>query len=208
MADRRLLTGLLALIVLVIGCGMGAENAHKLKAAQKESMEEPPSQAEFDQPERKTRRLPPSAFNELPVEVKGQLENRGCTVPQVSGSLEVHNVISGEFARKGQTDWAVLCSMDRKLSIHIFWGMPTNCSSELTLAEDEAFFQEFGDGRMEYSRNIAAVSKDYILDHYNRYGGLTPPPLDHQGIEDIFVEKGSVIHYCYQGTWLKLTGVD
>jgi hypothetical protein len=38
--------------------------------------------------------------------------------------------------------------------------------------------------------------------------GPKPPPINQQGIEDSFVEKGSVIFYYYEGTWLRLTGAD
>ncbi len=61
---------------------------------------------------------------------------------------------------------------------------------------------------MVYSRAIRAVGRKFILDHYRWYGGLRPPPLDHQGIEDAFVDKASLVNYCYQGKWLELQGAD
>jgi hypothetical protein len=38
--------------------------------------------------------------------------------------------------------------------------------------------------------------------------GPKPPPIDHLGIDDAFLEKASVVHYYYQGKWLQLTGAD
>jgi hypothetical protein len=35
---------------------------------------------------------------------------------------------------------------------------------------------------------------------------FTPPPLDHDGIDDGVVEKGSSVWYWYRGRWLELTG--
>jgi len=65
-------------------------------------------------------RLGPSAFPELPRNIRRELERRGCTIPQVWEDRKPHNVIKGEFTRKGQTDWAVLCSLNRVSSILIF----------------------------------------------------------------------------------------
>ena len=59
-----------------------------------------------------------------------------------------------------------------------------------------------------YSQIIAAVGADYILEHYEWYGGTKPPPLDHQGIDVAFAGKGSGVLYCYKGEWLRLTGAD
>jgi hypothetical protein len=33
----------------------------------------------------------------------------------------------------------------------------------------------------------------HIASHHQAFGGPTPPPLDHDGIEEHFVEKGSSI---------------
>ena len=63
-------------------------------------------------------------------------------------------------------------------------------------------------GETEYYRKIDPVGADYILEHYKRYGGPKPPSLDHQGIDDSFLEKASVVLYCYEGEWLELSGAD
>jgi len=52
-------------------------------------------------------RLRPTAFPEPPKNLITELERRGCTVPQPYTSRKA-NVIRGEFAKPGQTDWAVL----------------------------------------------------------------------------------------------------
>jgi len=40
---------------------------------------------------------------------------------------------------------------------------------------------------------ISAVDRKFILRHYRAYGGPNPPPIDHNGIDDSFLEKASVI---------------
>jgi hypothetical protein len=65
-----------------------------------------------------------------------------------------------------------------------------------------------GNGTVGYSRAIAVADAKYIREHYASHGGPKPPPLDHEGINDIFIEKGSVVWYWYQGQWLRLQGAD
>jgi len=86
-------------------------------------------------------RLRPAAFLQLPENVVQYLQGRGCTIPQTYLSADPHNVISGEFAKRGQTDWAVLCSRSRESSIMVFWRGSTKSVSELAKAPDRSFLQ-------------------------------------------------------------------
>ena len=154
-------------------------------------------------------RLRPSAFARLPAGVVKALERRGCTIPQTYTSREPHNVISGEFARRGQTDWAALCSRDGRSSILVFWRGSAESVSEVGKAPDRTFLQTVTEGgRVAYSRAIEPVGKEYILSHYQSYGGRKPPRIDHQGINDAYVEKASTVLYYHRGRWLKLQGAD
>ncbi len=166
------------------------------------------SQDKWEQAEREIKRLPPSAFTKLPVAVVKQLEAHGCAIPQVLDKPEPHNVIRGRFARKSQIDWAVLCSKKGNSSILVFPAKPNKCLTELATADDRSFLQKIGQGQIGYSRMITAVGWDYILEHYKRYGGPIPPPLDHEGINDAFVGKASVVRYCWKARWFTLTGAD
>lgn len=161
----------------------------------------------WEQAEREIKRLPPAAFPQLPEAVVKKLEARGCTIPQSFIKPQPHNVIRGEFARKGQRDWAVLCSTEKKSTILVFWGKPTTCPNEVAIIEDRIFLQTIDEqGKIGYSRFIERVGADYILEHYGRYGGPKPP--HHEGINDAFVEKTAVVHYCYEGKWFRLPGAD
>ena len=66
----------------------------------------------------------------------------------------------------------------------------------------------FSGDTVGYSRAVDVATPADIEGHYARWGGPKPPPLDHDGIEDVFVEKGSRVWYWYGGHWLKLTGSD
>jgi hypothetical protein len=163
---------------------------------------------EWDKANREVVRLAPSNFKQLPRELIQELERRRCTVPQVWGSREPGNVIRGEFLKKGQTDWAVLCSVNMKTSILVFAnGSPSNPIS-IAEGEDLKMLQGVREGHIGYSRQIVPVGEQYILDHYRAFGGPKPPSIDHLGINDAFVGKSSVVLYFHEGKWLHLAGAD
>ncbi len=78
----------------------------------------------------------------------------------------------------------------------------------LHLKEDKSFLQGIPGAHVEFSRAISAVSKEFIWYIHKELGGPELPPIDHQGINDEFMEKASVVYYCYKGKWLQLQGYD
>lgn len=163
---------------------------------------------DFDAAERAIVRLPPTAFPALPAAVIRELQRRRCTIPQETFSKTPNNVIAGQFARPGQQDWAVLCSTGGASSILVFWKGSARNPAELARMEDKTFLQGLAGGKIGFSRGLSAIGSDFILEHYRAYGGPKPPPMDHQGIDDAFLEKASVVQYFFKGGWLQLTGSD
>ena len=165
----------------------------------------------WEEADRAVLRLPPNAFTELPAGIVAELNRRGCTIPQagIAGVVEgPHNVIKGHFMKPGQMDWAVLCSVNRVSSILIFWnGSPSN-ASEIEKREDIIQLQGVGENRIAYSRLITPAGAKFIQERAVGNAGPEPPPLDHQGINDAFLEKGSEVEYFYNGGWLSLSGDD
>lgn len=156
-----------------------------------------------------TTRLSPAAFSQLPKAIRQNLQARGCTIPQSYWTPAPHNVIKGEFAKKGQTDWAVLCSKRKVSSILVFWGGSRHTVSEVARKEDQIFLQEINEaGSIRYSRMIDVVGRKFIISHYEGYAGPKSPPINHQGIDDGYLEKASTVHYFHRGRWLKLQGAD
>jgi hypothetical protein len=47
-----------------------------------------------------------------------------------------------------------------------------------------------------------------ILSLARAFDGPEPPAGEHSGINDAFVEKASTIHYCHDGQWHRLAGMD
>lgn len=153
-------------------------------------------------------RLSPAAIRGLPANVVKELQRRGCTIPQETYSRKSNNVIKGEFAKPGQMDWAVLCSVKGVSTILVFWNGSDKNPAAVAAMEDHIYIQAFRKDQSWYSRGIRPVGKDFIMRHYEAYGGPKPPPINHQGIDDAFIEKGSVVWYFYNGQWLKLSGAD
>ena len=143
-------------------------------------------------------RLAPKAFRELPTNLVEELQRRGCTIPQETWSGRRNNVIKGAFAKPGQTDWAVLCSLKGISTILVFWNASEKNPAAIAPVED---------GGNAQPRGIRAVGRDFIMRHYKAHGGPKPPPIDHQGIDDAS-EKASIVWYLYEGQWLQLTGAD
>jgi hypothetical protein len=168
----------------------------------------PDLQRAFETAERQILRLPPSAFPGLPKTILTELNRRGCLIPQVPAANQPHNVIKGEFAKPGQSDWAILCSIRSVSSILVFWNGSAVNPAQIAKKNDHDSLQASGAGGITYSRAIQPVGRAYILQHYQTYGGTKPPPIDHMGISDEFVEKGSVVFYFYGEKWLQLTGAD
>jgi hypothetical protein len=168
----------------------------------------PALRAQFDEAERRIVRLPPTAFPELPGNVVTELQRRGCTIPQEVFTEKRNNVIHGEFAKPGQTDWAVLCSVNGVSSILVFWGGTAKDPAQLAAHEDRIYLQGIDEHRIGFGRSLSVVGRAFIVDHYQAYGGQKPPAIDHQGLNDAFIEKASVVHYFFRGKWLELQGAD
>lgn len=166
------------------------------------------SRRRFEAAARRIRRVPLSAFPQLPAAVARVLGSRGCEIPQPRADGPAVNAIRGEFSAKGEAGWAVLCSSGGSSSILVFRDDSDGNPEELARTEDIVYLQDLGSEGIVYSREITAVGRDFIVQHYRAYGGPEPPPIDHQAIDDAFLEKASVVHYRYQRKWLQLQGAD
>jgi hypothetical protein len=155
-----------------------------------------------------TRRLNPSAFSNLPSEVRNALERRGCTIPQPSNADHPQNVISGEFTGSKHTDWAVLCSRERRSAILVFRAGASNEIEELAEQPDVQYLQVIsGGGKIGYSRQLATATPSEIRQHFIDKRHF-PRNINHDGMEDTFIEKASVVWYHSGNKWMRLSGAD
>jgi hypothetical protein len=153
-------------------------------------------------------RLRPAAFRRLPSPVRKALDGLGCTIPQAQGDSVPGNVISGEFARRGQRDVAVLCSDGYQSKILVYWRGRAKTVSELASTPDENFVQDVGDGVKGFSRKLHRVRAADISASAQSADGRRPKKPVHDGISDDFVGKGSSIWYWQDGEWIDIGGTD
>jgi hypothetical protein len=79
---------------------------------------------------------------------------------------------------------------------------------EIAGSPDSRFLIDTWQGETVYSIEISTVNQRLILGHYRAYGGPKPPPIDHNGIDDAFLEKASITWYWREGKWVQLQGAD
>jgi len=156
-----------------------------------------------------TVRLAPDRFTELPTGVRAELKRRGCLIPQpyTAKPDRPENATRGHFSDAKELDWAVLCSRERRSSILVFRGGGLAKVDELAPESDRSKLQGIGSNQIGYSRAIAITTPDAIRRHNQR----TNPPLpllDHDGIDDAFLGKASVVWYWSGIRWLQLAGSD
>jgi hypothetical protein len=103
----------------------------------------------------------------------------------------------------------VLCSVRDTSQILVYRAGGAAASDSLARTADRDYLQTIGGGRIAYSRKLNVASAAYIRSHAKAYNGPTPPsPLDHEGIDDGFQGKASVILYYFRGKWILLQGAD
>ena len=142
----------------------------------------------------------------LPVAIAQDLGNRGCRIPQVKGVQKQRNVIQGQFKKAGQRDWAVLCLQGHTSTILVYWNGSAKGPAQLAPMDETITPSKNG-----YYRVLQVVGDKFIRSHYDAAASdMDPLPsiLDHAGIDDGIFEKGSIVHYFYDGKWLKLAGSD
>ena len=168
------------------------------------------SSDEWDRADKEVVRLAPEAFDELPRQVKKELDRRQCTIPQVSGEWgdDKQNVVRGRFKRPDRIDIAVLCSRDRVSSILVFLGGSVDKVDELASAPDSTYLQRGVGRKIIYSRYISAADSKTIRRYHAAFGEPPLPPLNHDGIDDGFAGKASTVLYWHAGEWRTLRGMD
>jgi hypothetical protein len=156
--------------------------------------------------DRATVRLAPEEFTELPRSLQRELRRRGCSIPQPYTNGGRQNVISGEFTRAGQIDWAALCSRERQSSILVFRTGDPQRAEELAPRADAKFLQRTDAIHIGFSRALTVASTEYIRQHQRSADETLV--ITHAGINDIFVDKASVVWYWDQRQWLQLSGAN
>lgn len=169
---------------------------------------------------------------ELPKDIAQYSQKRGCRIPQPpqmsipfnNDALEsrefqrrtndgspmvTYNVMRASFYKKGQIDWAVLCSQNGRSSILIFKDGSVKNVDEIANESDDDFLQVMEEnGKLVFTRLVYPISLDkgHIVRMDENKERLTPPGV--YGLEDAFIEKASTVWYYKKGQWKNVPGAD
>ena len=158
--------------------------------------------------------LPPDTFPQLPEPVHDSLVKRNCQIP-VPGR-NITNVITGAFTARGAVQWAVLCSVLDTSQILIFNASNGVVVDSLNKSANSRWIQSNGGNTWLFSRLIAHVPMsrlsfvpaDTTIEEVLYYGRFLPKPIDHDGIDEAFVEKASTTFYFAHGRWFTVESGD
>lgn len=143
------------------------------------------------------RLLPVSSFPQLPSAVVQQLSQMGCMIPQTYEAHGPENVVSGSFEKQGSSDWAVLCSVKGTTTLYVFF--QSNLASPVALRHqlDGKWLGRDGAWSLDYGSawGISAIPSRVMprTEH-----------IEHDGVQDSFVEQSSTIHYFDDERWTLL----
>ena len=165
-------------------------------------------QDKWDRADFATVRLSPDSIPDLPAPIRAHLRLHGCLIPQSPEVARIHNVGHGHFQSDSVVDWVALCSIARVSRILVYWGGDTSRVDSFPPAPDRDYLQGMGGDTIAFSHVINVVDARYIREHADAYGGPLPPSPIHDGIDDGFMEKASVVRYWSRGAWLSLAGAD
>ena len=146
-------------------------------------------------------RFAPEKFAALPPTVRDALNLIACQVPQNTLTAGPANVVSGEFAARGQRDWAALCSNGTLTEIRLVWGGPAQCEDRLAAIQDSDSLSVSAPGVILYTRTLTAASPEEVTKHGLRVRATLPEdPVAHDALRDGSA-SGPVMHYCRAGHW-------
>ena len=145
-------------------------------------------------------RFTPDRFAALPPTVREAFAQMNCQVPQTTLTSSPMNVVQGEFAAKGQRDWAALCSNGTLAETRIVWGGEARCEDRVgALQESDAVIVK-SPGEGVYTRVITVATPADIARHVVRLGATLPEMPSHDGLEDSS-EGARLLYYCRSGRW-------
>jgi len=141
------------------------------------------------------RLLPVASFPALPGVVVTQLDERKCMVPQTYEARTPENVVHASLERKGSDDWAVLCSVNGTTTLYVFFQSQPATPIALRHQRDSEWLGSEVGGGYGSAWGIARRAPSQIR---AKAHGV----IDHDGVDDAFVEKSSMTHYYQNGSWI------
>jgi hypothetical protein len=155
------------------------------------------------------RHLPVSSFPELPESVVVVLNRRGCVIPQTYEAHHPENAVHASLEHAGSSDWAVLCAVEGKVSLLVFFdggaageaeGQPMELASAMEVDRLQA---QPGSPVLGFNWGIDAASPQQV---HEVQTGLENRPgrVDHDALADSVVERSTVYHFYARSAWTVL----
>lgn len=150
------------------------------------------------------RRLPVSSYPALPAEVAGQLNQRGCMIPQTYQAHRPENVIHASLESTGSSDWAVLCAVKGTVSLLVFFGSAPGAPMQLASApETERLQAHDPTGVLGFNWGIDPATPEQV--HDAQAGMDHRLPLgDHDALADSIIDRRTAYHYYTNHSWILL----
>ena len=141
-------------------------------------------------------------FSALPPTVREAFTQINCQVPQSTPAAPA-NVIQGEFAARGQRDWAALCSDGTLTQIRVVWGGSARCDDRVATTQDADTLVATAPGVYTYNRTIATATAAQVERLLVKYRTTLPEDPAHHAIDDA-TDRVSVLRYCAGRQWLSV----
>jgi hypothetical protein len=146
------------------------------------------------------RHLPINAFPQLPAAVEDALVRRGCLIPQTYEAHQPENVVNASLERHGSSDWAVLCSVDGRVSLLVFFASGGDPMMLASAPETDCLQAHGATNVLGFNWGIDPASPEMI--HEAQFGMRHPPPrLDHDALADSVIDRRTIYRAFAKGAW-------
>ena len=153
------------------------------------------------------RHLPINAFPQLPTAVQDALTRRGCLIPQTYEAHQPENVIHASLERRGSSVWAVLCSVDGRVSLLVFFAGEGDPMVLASVPETDRLQAHGATDVLGFNWGIDPASPEVI--HEAQSGMRHPPPrLDHDALADSVIDRRTIYRVFAQGSWMVVDTQD
>lgn len=148
------------------------------------------------------RNLPVSSFPNMSPAVATSLNTMGCLIPQTYEAHRPENVVHASLERPGSDDWAVLCAVQGKVSLLIFFGgSPADKPIILkAFTETDRLQPHGGNGQLGFNWGIDPASPEKVRE---AQAGMKhrPPMLDHDCVADTILDRKTVYRFYRNSAW-------
>jgi hypothetical protein len=146
------------------------------------------------------RHLPINAFPQLPPAVEAALVRRGCLIPQTYEAHQPENVVHASLERHGSSDWAVLCSVEGKVSLLVFFASGGDPAVLASAPETDCLQAHGATNVLGFNWAIDPASPEAI--HEAQLGMNHPlARLDHDAVADSVIERRTIYRVFLKGAW-------